>query len=324
MICVKFTYKGVVLSKIIRTFCLVLVFVLNAYGAYPSKTIKIVVPSKAGGSTDTTARLFADVAKKYWKDADFSIVNKPGAGGLIGFEVIARSKPDGYTWGLIFTPQLVAHIVAKRAKYTLNDFKVVGNIAEDPGIVVVPADSKINNLDDLVKMAKTKKLIVAVNGIGSDDFLAVKNFEKLSKVTFNLMPTKGSTEQKAAILGSHVDASFMNLSQMLSQHKAKKAKIIALLSKKRSSFAPEVPTASEQKYDVLMTATRGYVVNNKVKDSVYKKIQDLYKKVIADPDFVKKCANTYIFLDPMEGKTYLSYLKELQKTTQKVYDSSPW
>ncbi len=312
------------MTKIIRNFCLVFAFLVNAYGAYPSKTIKLVVPSKAGGSTDTTARLFADVAKKYWKDADFMVVNKPGAGGLIGFEAISRSKPDGYTWGLVFTPQLVAHIVAKRAKYKLDDFKVVGNIAEDPGVVVVPPDSKIQNLADLVKAAKEKKLTVAVNGIGSDDFLAVKNFEKLSNVTFNLMPTKGSTEQKAAILGSHIDASFMNLSQMLSQHKAKKAKIIAILSKKRSSFAPDVATAIEQKYNVLMTATRGYVVNAKVKDEIYKKIEDLYKKVVNDEDFVKKCANTYIFLDPMDGKTYTTYLKELQQDTKKVYDVSPW
>ncbi len=312
----KLLSKGLLLAT---TLC-----VLNAFGAYPSKTIQLVVPSKAGGSTDTTARLFADVAKKYWKDADFMVVNKPGAGGLIGFEVISRSKPDGYTWGLVFTPQLVAHIVAKRAKYTMDNFKVVGNIAEDPGIVVVHPSSPINNLADLAKLAKEKKLTVAVNGIGSDDFLAAKNFEKEAGVTFNLMPTKGSTEQKAAILGNHIDASFMNLSQILSQHKAKKAKIIAILSKKRSSFAPDVPTALEQKYDVKMTATRGYVVGSKVKDEIYKKIVDLYTKVVNDPDFIKKCSNTYIFLDPMNGKDYKEYLLDLQKSTQKVYDQSPW
>ncbi|PID47540.1 MAG: hypothetical protein CR967_03890 [Proteobacteria bacterium] len=313
------------MTKMFRNLFLVLAFfALNLYGAYPSKTIQLVVPSKAGGSTDTTARLFADVAKKYWKDADFMVVNKPGAGGLIGFEAIARSKPDGYTWGLVFTPQLVAHIVAKRAKYTMKDFKVVGNIAEDPGIVVVHPSSPIKNLSDLVKLAKKKKLTVAVNGIGSDDFLAAKNFEKLSGVEFNLMPTKGSTEQKAAILGNHIDASFMNLSQMLSQHKAKKARIIAILSKKRSEFAPDVSTAIEQNFDVLMTATRGYVVDSKVKDDIYKKIEDLYKKVVNDPDFIKKCSNTYIFLDPMDGKTYADYLDKLQGTTQKVYDVSPW
>lgn len=296
----------------------------QAMAQYPSKTIKIIVPSKAGGSTDTTARLFAQVAKKYWKNADFLIVNKPGAGGLIGFEAIKRAKADGYTLGLVFTPQLVAHIVAKRARYTLDDFKIIGNVVEDPGIVAVPKDSKINSLEDLVKAAKTKKITVAVNGIGSDDFLAVKNFEKITGVKFNLMPTKGSTEQKAAILGNHIDASFMNLSQMLTQYKAGKAKIIAVLDKERSKVAPKVPTSVEQNFNVTMTATRGFIIRKNVKNNIYNKISDLFNKVISDPDFVSRAEKSYIFLKPSNSKEYRTYLENLQETTQKVYNITPW
>lgn len=312
------------MKKILRTLTVLALFFTSAFAAYPSKTINIIVPSKAGGSTDTTARLFADTAKKYWKDAEFMVVNKPGAGGLIGFEAIARSKPNGYTLGLIFTPQLVAHIVAKRAKYTLDSFKVIGNIAEDPGIVVVHPSSPIKSLEDLAKLSKAKKLTVAVNGIGSDDFLAAKDFEKQAGVTFNLMPTKGSTEQKAAILGNHIDASFMNLSQMLSQHNAKKARIIAVLSDKRAKVLPDVKTSKEQGFNVFMTATRGFVVNGKVKKDIIAKIEDIYTKVINDKDFQQKCEKTYIFLNPLNSTEYKSYLTKLQETTQKVYDKNPW
>lgn len=312
------------MRKVLQILTVLGLFFSGAFAAYPSKTINIIVPSKAGGSTDTTARLFADTAKKYWKDAEFMVVNKPGAGGLIGFEAIARSKPNGYTLGLIFTPQLVAHIVAKRSKYKLDNFKVIGNIAEDPGIVVVHTSSPIKDLNDLAKLAKNKQLTVAVNGIGSDDFLAAKDFEKQTGVNFNLMPTKGSTEQKAAILGNHIDASFMNLSQMLSQHNAKKARIIAVLSKKRAKLLPDVKTSHEQGYDVFMTATRGFVVNSKVKKDIIEKISDIYTKVINDKDFQQKCEKTYIFLDPLNAIEYKDYLIKLQSTTQKVYDKNPW
>ncbi len=312
------------MKKILGALTILGLLSFNAFGAYPSKTINIIVPSKAGGSTDTTARLFADTAKKYWKDAEFMIVNKPGAGGLIGFESIVRSKPNGYTLGLIFTPQLVAHVVAKRAKYTLKNLKVIGNIAEDPGIVAVHPSSPIKNLKDLAKLAKEKKLTVAVNGIGSDDFLAAKDFEKQAGVAFNLMPTKGSTEQKAAILGNHIDASFMNLSQMLSQHNAKKARIIAVLSKKRAKLLPDVKTSQEQGFDVYMTATRGLVVNSKVKKDIVDKLVDIYTKVINDKEFQEKCEKTYIFLDPLNSKDYTDYLNNLQGVTQKVYDKNPW
>ena len=184
-------------------------------GGYPEKAITIVVPSKAGGSTDRTARLFTELAEKNYDGFEFVIKNIPGSGGQKGFEAIARAKADGYTIGLNFTPQLVAHIVSKRAKYTLDSFHVMGNVAQDPGIVAVPKDSKIMNMGDLAAAAKAGALTVAVNGIGSDDFLAAKSFEAAAGVEFNLLPTKGSTEQKAGVLGGHVDAAFMNLSQMI-------------------------------------------------------------------------------------------------------------
>ncbi len=300
------------------------VVVSGSFAAYPSKTIKLIVPSKAGGSTDTTARLFVVTAKKYWKGADFIVIDKSGSGGLMGFEAEARSRPDGYTIGLMFTPQLVAHIVSKRATYTLNSFKIIGNIAEDPEIVVVNPASSIKSLDDLVKAAKAKRLTVAVNGIGSDDFLAAKNFESLTGVKFNLMPTKGSTEQKSAILGNHVDVAFMNLSQMLSQHKAGQARIIAILSKKRASVAPDIKTGVEQGYNTFMTATRGMIINAKVKKAIADKIVDLYTKVVNDEGFKEKCAKSFIFLNPMNGAEYRTYLENLQKSTQKVFDASPW
>ena len=295
-----------------------------AFAGYPSKTIKIIVPSKAGGSTDTTARLFANAAKKYWPKAEIIIVDKPGAGGQIGFEAIARSKADGYTLGMMFTPQLVAHIVAKRAHYTLDSFKVVGNIAEDPGIIVVNSSSSIKNLKDLTTAAKSKRLTAAVNGIGSDDFLAAKFYEKKEGVKFNLMPTKGSTEQKAAILGNHVDVAFMNLSQMLAQHKAGKVRIIAILSTERAKVAPDIATSPEQGVDVYMTATRGMVINKNVKPDIQKKIIDLYTKVMNDKEFQKQCKKSFIFLKPMSSSEYTKYLKDLQNSVQQVYNENPW
>jgi len=312
------------MKKVISKILLCAAVATSGFAEYPSKTIKLIVPSKAGGSTDTTARLFIDTAKKYWTDSDFIIVNKPGAGGLIGFSAEQRAKPDGHTLGLIFTPQFVAHIVSGKAKYNMDSFKVLGNIAEDPGVVVVSPESKIRNLDDLISAAKTSKITASVNGIGSDDFLAAKNFEEITGVKFNLLPTKGSTEQKTAILGNHVEVSFMNLSQMLSNHNAGKARIIAVLSKNRASVAKDIPTSFEQGINLEMTATRGMVINSKVKKDRADKIIDLYNKVISDKEFQERSAKSFIFLDPKDSVSYTNYLKDLQKTTQKVYDKSPW
>ena len=301
-----------------------LIFPLSALAAYPEKPIRIIVPSKAGGSTDTTARLFIKSAKNHWPNAEFIIKNVGGSGGQKGFEEIARAKPNGYTIGMVFTTQVVAHIVSKRARYTLDSFHIIGNAMQDPLIIGVPADSPIQNLKEFIAAAKADSLTAAVNGIGSDDFVAAKKFEQQTGVTFNLMPTKGSTEQKAMILGGHIDASFMNLSQLQAQHKAGKARIIAILSDQRSDILPDVKTATEQGYPVSMTATRGFVAPAKIDKKILAKLDDLVAKVNQDPDFAAACNKAVLFRLPMTGPEYLSYLTDLQAETQKFYDMNPW
>lgn len=293
-------------------------------GEYPSKPIKIIVPSKAGGSTDTGARVFIKAAKKYWPDAKFVIKNVPGSGGQKGFEEIAKAKKDGHTIGMIFTTQVVAHVVAKRARYTLDSFHVMGNVMQDPLIVAVPKDSPITGMEDFIKEAKTRSLTTAVNGIGSDDFVAAKKLEAQTGVAFNLLPTKGSTEQKAMILGGHVDASIMNLSQLHSQHKAGTARIIAILDDNRSEILPEVKTATEQGFPVTMTATRGFVAPAGVDKAKLAKLDDLLAKVQKDEEFIAECKKDVFFLLPMSGEKYLEYLQGLQAETQTFYDKNPW
>ncbi len=291
---------------------------------YPDQAVSIIVPSKAGGSTDTTARIFAEIAEGKYPGFEFVINNMGGSGGQKGFEAIARAKPDGYTIGMNFTPQMVAHVVSGRADYTLESFHVMGNIAQDAGIVAVPKDSPIMTMADLAEAAKGGDLTVSVNGIGSDDFLAAKAFEKAAGVTFNLLPTKGSTEQKAGILGGHVDAAFMNLSQMIAQHNAGDARIIAILTEERDPSADQIATAREQGYDVMMSATRGFVAPAGIDPAIQGKLDTMLAEVMADPAFREKTAASKIDLLPMSGPDYAAYLEKLQAATKEVYDAAPW
>ncbi|MEZ6854240.1 tripartite tricarboxylate transporter substrate binding protein [Halodesulfovibrio aestuarii] len=303
---------------------LVFAFPMYAMAEYPNKPITIIVPSKAGGSTDTTARIFINAAKKYWSDADFVVQDIPGSGGQKGFEAIARAKNDGYTIGLVFTTQVVSHIVSKRARYTLDSFHIIGNVVDDPLLIAVPKESPITDLAGFINKAQETPMTVAVNGIGSDDFIAAKKFENATGLTFNLLPTKGSTEQKALILGNHADASFMNLSQMQAQHKAGTARVIAILNAQRSDVLPEVKTAAEQGYDVNMTATRGFVAPAQTDKAILAKLDDLLAKVNSDPDFIADCKKNVFSRQPMSGKDYRAYLEGLQKETQYFYDKNPW
>ena len=179
-------------------------------------------------------------------------------------------------------------------------------------------------MKDFISAAKQDQLTTAVNGIGSDDFVAAKKIEKMTGVSFNLMPTKGSTEQKAAILGGHVDASVMNLSQMQAQHKAGTARIVAILTDERSEILPDVQTAKEQGFDVEMTATRGFVAPAKVDPAILAKLDDLLAQVQKDPQFIAECTKQVFSLWPLNGKEYRTYLDGLQSETQVFFDQNPW
>lgn len=310
------------LKKIV---CSLLFFTISlAWAEYPESPITIIVPSKAGGGTDTTARIFIEAAGKQWPDAEFVVKNVSGSGGQKGFEEIADADKDGYTIGMIFTTQVVSHIVSGRARYTLDSFHVLGNAAQDASIVVVPKDSGIKSLSDLAETAKSNELTAAVNGIGSDDYIAAKSFEKLAGVTFNLLPTNGSTEQKAGILGGHFDVSFMNLSQMIKQHIAGDARIIGILTKERDSSLPDIATGEEQGYPVYMTATRGFVNPAGLEDGVQEKLTGLFDVVLNDEGFLTRSIESFITPLPMSGPDYLSYLQELQTSTKEIYDQAPW
>jgi len=294
-------------------------------GVYPSKTIEIIVPSKAGGSTDTLARVFAQVAQKHLPSAEFSVVNKPGSGGQQGFEYIAAADPDGYTLGIVFTVQLPSHVVSGRARYILDDFLYLSQMQEDPSIIVVPKDSPVNSVEELISYAKSNEMTASVNGIGSDDHLAMMTFQNETGVAFHVIPASGSSEQKANVMGGHVDVAFMNFSQMISQHKAGDVKILTLLSDNKEEMAPEVPTIGEFGYDnVKMSGTRGFVIQKDVSEDVKSVLEKLMADVVADPEFAETLKKSNQAFSYKDGASYESFMKNLQAEMEVMYTKEPW
>lgn len=294
-------------------------------GVYPSKTIEIIVPSKAGGSTDTLARVFAQVAQKHLPGAEFSVVNKPGSGGQQGFESIAAADPDGYTLGIVFTVQLPSHVVSGRARYILDDFHYLSQMQEDPSIIVVPKDSPINSVEELISYAKANEMTASVNGIGSDDHLAMMTFQNETGVAFQIIPASGSSEQKANVMGGHVDVAFMNFSQMISQHKAGDVKILTLLADEKEEMAPEVPTIGEFGYgNVKMSGTRGFVIQKDVSDEVKTVLEKLMADVVADPEFAETLKKSNQAFSYKDGASYESFMNKLQAEMEVMFTKEPW
>lgn len=302
----------------------VLCFAGGAFASYPEKPVTIIVPSNAGGGTDTMARLVAKFAEEHLGQP-IIIVNKPGAGGQIGFEYIARAKADGYTIGCIYTPHVAAHVSAGRAKYTMDSFAPIANVVTDPGILVVYPDSPFKTLKELVEYAKENpgKMTASTSGPGGDDDFALRQLEKAAGISVNAVPSKGSGDQKAAIMGGHLDMAFMNVSQIDAQLESGELRALGVMTKNRWRTLPEVPTCVEEGYEVFSDSSRGFAAPAGIPEDVMAKIVEAFEAALKDPEFIQ-ASKGQLLLDVFQGDAYGDYLKNLQKSTDEAFAVAPW
>ncbi len=295
-----------------------------AFAAYPEKPVHVIVPSTAGGGTDTMARLLAKFGEKYL-GAPMVIDDVPAAGGMVGFTQIAKAKKDGYTFGCLYTPHLTAHVSAKRAQYTLDDFDYIGNLVTDPGIIVVPGNSEIKDLAGLAAYVKSHDNCTAsTSGPGGDDDFARIACEDALGIKLRPVPSKGSSAAKANVMGGHVTVGFMNVEQVEAQVKSGEMRALAVMTPKRSDRLPDVPCVAELGYpEMLSDSSRGFAAPKGLPAEVLAKLRDMFVKTLADPEF-QAAAKDSLIINHMDADTYKAYLENLQKATDKAYEVAPW
>lgn len=213
--------------------------------AYPDKPIRMIVPYSPGGATDTVARL---LSQKMSESMGQSVVvdNRPGAGGIIGTEAVARAEPDGYTL-LLNTAgaQTLSPVIYKTNFDALKSFAPVSLLANIGFVVVVNPERPIHSMAELIKQAKEGSGSVSFSAGSSMITLIGEQFKSVIDAPDMLsVPYKGTGPQLTAVLGGEVDMTFdpFNSIQMI---KAGKLRPLAVLSKNRSPALPDVPTMQE-------------------------------------------------------------------------------
>jgi tripartite-type tricarboxylate transporter receptor subunit TctC len=220
-------------------------------GGFPNKPIRFVVPFPPGGGTDTTSRL---IAEKFTTVLGWTVIvdNKPGAGGNIGIDAVAKSAPDGYTIGMGQAANLAINpsLYAKMPFDPLKDLTPIASIAEQPVVLVVRADSPLKNLADFVAAAKAKPgtLGVAQAGNGTVGHLAGELLERRAGIQLLQVPYKGASPAMNELLGGQVPSYIGNTVSVMAQLAAGKIRALAITSAQRISAMPNVPTVAEQGY----------------------------------------------------------------------------
>ena len=230
-------------------------FVANgaqAQGAWPSRPVKIVVPFSPGGTTDILARAVAPELSKAFGQP-FIVDNRPGAGGNVGADLVAKAPADGYTllMGTVGTHGINKSLYAKLPYDPQKDFAPITLVAGVPNVMVMNAEKAnslgISSVADFVKYAKANpgKLNMASSGNGTSIHLAGELFKSMTGTFMTHIPYRGSGPALMDMVAGNMDVMFDNLPSSMAQIKGGKLKALAVTSAQRSAALPDVPTIEE-------------------------------------------------------------------------------
>ncbi|MGI4778404.1 MAG: Bug family tripartite tricarboxylate transporter substrate binding protein [Janthinobacterium lividum] len=264
---------------------------------WPSKPIKLVVPFPPGGGTDFVARLLAE---KLSTQAGWVIVvdNKPGAGGNIGLDAVAKSTPDGYTIGLGQTANLVINpaLYPKIPFDPLKDFAPIAVVASQPVVLLVNAASPYKTLADVVVASKAQpeSLRIGLAGNGTVGHLAGEMLERRADIKILNVPYKGAGPAMTDLLGNQVELNFANTSVAIPQLGGGKVRALAISSSQRLKAVPQlaaIPTVSELGYPGFEAITwSGLVAPVGTPAAVVDRINAEVQKILMRPDVIEKLA----------------------------------
>ncbi len=311
------------------TILLCALFAGASCAAYPEKPVTMVVAYAAGGSTDILARITAKYLEQELGQP-FVVVNKPGASGSVGFTALAKAEPDGYTIGLINLSGVIINPIVQPdvVRYRITDFAGIANVVTDPGIFCVAADSDIKTLDDLIAKAKANPGMISISheGAGAGDHLGVVEFMKKAGVELNPIAFSGDAPAKAAILGGHIDALAVNVSEVAELINAGQLRGLAVQNARRSAEIPDVPTFTECGYPSVMqgTASRGFAMPAAVPADIQKTLIDAMTKIVEMPDYQEELRKLNMPMDFIPGKEFTQLLLDQDKQWSELWKADPW
>jgi tripartite-type tricarboxylate transporter receptor subunit TctC len=213
------------------------------------RPVKIINPFPPGGTADIIARLMADQIGRT-RGVTMVIEDHPGAGSVIGAELVARAAPDGNTI-LIATSALLINAYLHKTGYDpLASFEPVCNLVQSPQLIFVPADSPYRSLADLVAAARSKggEISIASTGPGTTAHIAVEMLKRTAKVDITYVPYPGNAPTVNATLGGHVSAGIANYADVAQHFKAGKLRPLVVFPPARIEPLPQVPTIVEAGY----------------------------------------------------------------------------
>jgi tripartite-type tricarboxylate transporter receptor subunit TctC len=292
------------------------------------KVMRIIVPYAAGGPIDVTARLMAERVKDSL--GPVIIENRPGGGGNIGADAIAKAAPDGLTIGIaaVATHAINPWLYSKMPYNAATDFAPITQMLRVPNVLVMNADTanrlKINTLADLIKYAKANpgKLNYASGGNGSAGHLAGEMFKRDAGIFAVHIPYNGGNPAQLALLSGQVDFNFDNLATASANIKSGKLKAIAVTTAKRSAVLPEIPAVAETLKGFEIDTWWGLVAPAGTPADVVAKLNKAFVEALNSPEAKTRFAT--LMAEPVASTTeqFGAFMKNELAKYEKVVKAS--
>ena len=276
---------------------------------FPSRPIKIVVPTSAGSGSDTTARYFGEQLGVALGQS-VVIDNKPGANGIIAAMAVKQAPADGYTIFLgTNTHMAVNPIVVKDLPYdAIKDFKPLTGLARGMMIFVASPNSKISNVTELVAAAKNSKQQLNVGTYTAGFHLSAEWFASATNTKYVNVPYKGAPEVFLGVMGDQLDWAVSDLIAAIPQVKAGKLKALAVSGEKRHADYPEIPTIKESGYpDYVNYTWTSMYIRSETPEAVTARLVEAIQKILATPgarEFTAKIGSDPMPLNPADMRKF--------------------
>lgn len=215
--------------------------------SYPNRTVRLIVPIAAGGATDVFARTLGAYYAEAWGQ-QFIVDNRPGAGGMIGSEMVAKAVPDGYTLLMAYTSHVTNPSLWTRLPYdTLRDFAPVSMVAHVPSVLIVHPSLPVKNVTELIAFARRRphELDYGSSGVGTAAHLAAALFAQRANLHLTHVPYRGGVPAMYELLGGQISIMFGSLATAIPNIRNGRARALAVTSAHRATALQAVPTMAE-------------------------------------------------------------------------------
>ena len=260
---------------------------------YPNRTVRIIVPVPPGGATDILPRLVAEKLSQKWRQPVI-IENRPGAGGVIGAGIAAKSEPDGYT--LLSPPQaplVISHHLRENLGYDPDQFKAVTLLASLARVLASHPSTPYATFQEFLAYAKANpgKVTYASPGVGSGPHLTMEWLQILSGIKMLHVPYRGSMDAQTAVVAGQVDLMIDNLSNPLPAITEGRLKALAVTTTERVKQLTEMPTIGETFPGFVSTSWFAVVAPPKTPDAIISKIAEAMRDALHEPDVRNRIEN---------------------------------